>query len=215
MSMNLIFLGPPGAGKGTQAKKTVEQCSVPQLSTGDMLRAARKDGTALGKKAAGYMDSGKLVPDDLVVGIVKERIVRDDCSNGFILDGFPRTLGQAASLDRMLAEIDQKIDHVVDLVVDDEELVGRLTARRSCSACGNIYHLQFNPPPSPDTCECGKGLVQREDDNETTVRSRLEVYHSQTAPLQDHYEKQGLRRKIDGGGRGPDEVFSSIKEILG
>ncbi|MBW2262390.1 MAG: adenylate kinase [Deltaproteobacteria bacterium] len=213
--MNLIFLGPPGAGKGTQAKKTVEQCSVPQLSTGDMLRAARKDGTALGKKAAGYMDSGKLVPDDLVVGIVKERIVRDDCSNGFILDGFPRTLGQAASLDRMLAEIDQKIDHVVDLVVDDEELVGRLTARRSCSACGNIYHLQFNPPPSPDTCECGKGLVQREDDNETTVRSRLEVYHSQTAPLQDHYEKQGLRRKIDGGGRGPDEVFSSIKEILG
>lgn len=215
MSMNLIFLGPPGAGKGTQAKKTVEQYSVPQISTGDMLRAARKSGTPLGKEAAGYMDAGKLVPDDLVVGIVKERIVQDDCADGFILDGFPRTVGQAESLDRMLEEIGRRIDHVVDLVVDDEELVGRLTARRSCSACGKIYHLQFSPPPSADTCECGEGLVQREDDNETTVRSRLEVYHSQTAPLQDYYEKQGLRRKVDGGGRGPDEVYSSIKEILG
>lgn len=215
MSMNLIFLGPPGAGKGTQAKKTVDQYSVPQISTGDMLRAARKAGTPLGQEAATYMDSGKLVPDDLVVGIVKERIVLDDCAGGFILDGFPRTVGQAESLDRMLADIDRNIDHVIDLVVDDEELVGRLTARRSCTACGKIYHLQFNPPPSPDTCECGQALVQREDDNEKTVRNRLEVYHSQTAPLQDYYEKQGLRRKVEGGGRGPDEVYESIKEILG
>jgi adenylate kinase len=215
MGMNLIFLGPPGAGKGTQAKKTVEQYGVVQISTGDMLRAARKAGTPLGEEAARYMDAGKLVPDDLVVGIVRERIAQDDCAKGFILDGFPRTVGQAESLDSMLAEIGRAIDHVVDLVVDDEELVGRLTARRSCSSCGRIYHLQFSPPPSADTCECGSGLIQREDDNETTVRSRLEVYHSQTAPLQEYYEKKGLRRKVDGGGRGPDEVYSSIREILG
>lgn len=215
MSMNLIFLGPPGAGKGTQAKKTVDQYGVPQISTGDMLRAARKDGTPLGKDASTYMDAGKLVPDDLVVGIVKERIVQDDCATGFILDGFPRTVGQAQSLDVMLAEIGRKIDHVVDLVVDDEELVGRLTARRTCSSCGRIYHLKFNPPPSADTCECGNGLIQRADDNEETVRSRLEVYHSQTAPLQEYYGEKGLRRKVDGGGRGPDEVNTSIKEILG
>lgn len=215
MSMNLIFLGPPGAGKGTQAKRTVDRYKIPQISTGDMLRAARKEGTELGREAAGYMDAGKLVPDDLVVGIVGERIVKEDCSAGFILDGFPRTLGQAESLDRMLEEIGRGIDHVVDLVVDDEELVGRLTARRSCSECGRIYHLKFEPPPSPDACECGGGLVQREDDNEETVRNRLAVYHSQTAPLQEYYEKKGLRRRIEGGGRGPDEVYASIREILG
>jgi adenylate kinase len=215
MSLNLIFLGPPGAGKGTQAKKTVDQYSVPQISTGDMLREARKAGTELGQEAARYMDAGKLVPDDLVVGIVKERIVKDDCASGFILDGFPRTVGQAEALDVMLGDIGRSIDHVVDLVVDDEELVGRLTARRSCPECGKIYHLKFSPPPSADTCECGGELIQRKDDNEETVRSRLEVYHSQTAPLQQYYEKKGLRRKVEGGSRTPDEVYSSIREILG
>lgn len=214
MSLNLIFLGPPGAGKGTQAKKVVDNYNVVQVSTGDMLRAARKEGTELGNKAAEYMDSGKLVPDDLVVGIVGERITQDDCKRGFILDGFPRTVGQAESLDRMLDEIGRNIDHVVDLVVDDEELVGRLTARRSCGECGRIYHLEFNPPPQEGKCECGGSLIQRKDDNEQTVRQRLEVYHSQTAPLQDYYEKKGLRRKVDGGKRTPDEVYQSITEIL-
>lgn len=214
MSMNLIFLGPPGAGKGTQAKQVQDKYGVVQISTGDMLRAARKEGTELGTKAAEYMDSGKLVPDELVVGIVKERIVQDDCSDGFILDGFPRTVGQAESLDKMLEEIERKIDHVVDLVVDDDELVGRLTARRSCEACGKIYHLKFSPPPEPGKCECGGALIQRKDDNEETVRQRLDVYHSQTAPLQEYYENKGLRRKVDGGGRTPAEVLSSITEIL-
>jgi adenylate kinase len=215
MSLNLVFLGPPGAGKGTQAKKVVEDYHVPQVSTGDMLRAAREGGTELGKKAAEYMDAGKLVPDELVIGIVRERLGEDDCAQGFILDGFPRTVAQAESLDTMLDEIGRRLDHVVDIIVDDEELVGRLTARRSCGDCGRIYHLEFDPPPQPGTCECGGDLIQRKDDNEETVRQRLEVYHSQTAPLQEYYEKKGLRRKVDGGGRGPNEVYRSIKEILG
>jgi adenylate kinase len=215
MGLNLIFLGPPGAGKGTQAKKAVEDYGIVQISTGDMLREARKAATPLGREAARYMDAGKLVPDGLVVGIVRERIVKDDCADGFILDGFPRTVGQAEALDAMLGEIGRRIDHVVDLVVDDEELVGRLTARRSCPSCGKIYHLEFSPPPTPGTCACGTELIQREDDNEKTVRSRLEVYHAQTAPLQDYYGKKGLRRKVDGGGRGPSEVYESVKEILG
>ncbi len=215
MSRNLIFLGPPGAGKGTQAKKVVDACGIPQISTGDMLRAARKVGSSLGRKAAEYMDSGKLVPDELVIGIVKERIVLADCSDGFILDGFPRTVAQAESLDAMLSEIGRSIDHVVDLVVDDEELIGRLTARRSCEACGKIYHLEFSPPPKPDTCECGGKLIQRKDDNEKTVRQRLEVYHLQTSPLQEYYQDKGLRRKVDGGKRSPSQVYASIMEILG
>ncbi len=215
MGYNLIFLGPPGAGKGTQAKRVSSSLGVPQISTGDMLRAARKEGTPLGKEASRFMDSGKLVPDELVIGIVKERIVLPDCTAGFILDGFPRTVAQAGSLDAMLVGLGRKLDHVVDLMVDDEELVGRLTARRTCGSCGRIYHLEFDPPPKADACACGGNLVQREDDNEKTVRSRLEVYHAQTAPLQDYYGKKGLRRKVDGGGgRGPDAVFAAIREVL-
>ena len=215
MGQNLVFLGPPGAGKGTQAKRVCDALGVPQISTGDMLRAARKQGTPLGKEASKFMDSGKLVPDELVIGIVKERIALPDCEPGFILDGFPRTVAQAENLDRMLAGVGRKLDHVVDLIVDDEELVGRLTARRTCGSCGRIFHLMFDPPPTAGACACGGKLVQREDDNEKTVRSRLEVYHSQTAPLQDYYQEKGLRRKLDGGGgMSPDAVFAAIKEVL-
>ncbi|SHE72442.1 Adenylate kinase [Desulfacinum infernum DSM 9756] len=213
--MNIILLGPPGAGKGTQAKRLIDAYGIPQISTGDMLRAALKEGTPLGLEAKKYMDKGALVPDEVVVGLVKERIQQDDCKNGYMLDGFPRNVSQAETLDKMLSELGQSIDHVVCIDVPDEELVKRLTGRRTCRDCGAGFHVMFDPPKKDGVCDkCGGELYQRDDDNETTVKSRLKVYGDQTKPLIDYYEKQGKLRKIDGVGS-IDEIFARIKAVLG
>lgn len=214
--MELILLGPPGAGKGTQAKKLIGVASIPQISTGDMLRAAVSEGTELGKKAKEYMDAGKLVPDSVVIGLVQERLQKDDCAKGYMLDGFPRTVPQAETLEKMLEGMGRKVDNVLLLDVEDEELVARITGRRTCPKCGAIYHLLFSPPPEEDTCSCGaKGLVQRADDNETTVRERLAAYHDQTAPLIQFYDERGLLKKVSGTGKTPDQVFDQAKQVLG
>ncbi|MBC7356977.1 MAG: adenylate kinase [Desulfacinum sp.] len=213
--MNIILLGPPGAGKGTQAKRLIDAYGIPQISTGDMLRAALKEGTPLGLEAKKYMDKGALVPDEVVVGLVKERIQQDDCKNGYMLDGFPRNVSQAETLDKMLSELGQSIDHVVCIDVPDEELVKRLTGRRTCRDCGAGFHVMFDPPKKDGVCDkCGGELYQRDDDNEATVKSRLKVYGDQTKPLIDYYEKQGKLRKIDGVGS-IDEIFARIKAVLG
>ena len=214
--MNLILLGPPGAGKGTQAKKLIDVTGVPQISTGDMLRAAVAEGTALGVEAKKYMDAGQLVPDEVVIGLVEERLGKDDCARGFMLDGFPRTVPQAERLDQMLGGVGRELDHVLLLDVEDEELVRRITGRRTCGSCGAIWHVEFNPPPAPDTCSCGaKDLRQRADDNEETVRERLAAYHDQTAPLVDYYDGKGLVRKVSGTGKAPNEVFALARGALG
>jgi len=212
--MDLIFLGPPGAGKGTQAKMLVERYGIPQVSTGDILRAAVAEGTDLGKKAKEYMEAGKLVPDEVVIGIIEERLKQSDCEKGFILDGFPRTVPQAEALDKVLEKMGRKIDHVLTLDVPEEELIKRLTGRRTCKKCGAMYHTIFNPPKVEGVCDkCGGELYQRPDDNEETVRSRLSVYEQQTRPLIDFYEKKGLVRKIDGRGE-IKEIFDQIVKIL-
>jgi len=214
--MNLILLGPPGAGKGTQAKKLIEVASIPQISTGDMLRAAVKEGTDLGRKAKEFMDAGQLVPDGVVIGLVEERIRKPDCEKGFMLDGFPRTVPQAETLERMLDGMGRRIENVLLLDVDDEELVGRITGRRTCGRCGAIYHLVYTPPPAEDTCSCGqRGLVQRADDNEVTVRERLTAYHEQTSPLIAFYSARGVLKKVSGTGKKPGEVFAQAREALG
>jgi adenylate kinase len=213
--MNLILLGPPGAGKGTQAKKLVETYGIPQISTGDMLREAVKNQTELGMEAKKYMDAGQLVPDEVVIGLVKERLSKPDCDQGFMLDGFPRTVGQAEELDKVLAEMNKDIDHVVSIEVPNEELMGRLTGRRTCKQCGAGYHVIFDPPKVEGKCDkCGGELYQRDDDNEATVSNRLKVYESQTKPLIDYYQGKGLLRPIDGVG-GIDEIFGRIKAVLG
>lgn len=204
--MNLILFGPPGAGKGTQAQFIVERLGVPQVSTGDMLRSAVKAQTPLGIKAKEIMESGGLVSDELVLGIVRDRLAQSDCDYGFVLDGFPRTIFQADALDKMLVEIGREIDHVISLDLDDAQIVQRLSGRRACSGCGKGYHLTYDPPKSVDLCDlCGSALVQREDDQELTIINRLNVYALQTAPLKDYYERSGLLRHIDGTG--------SIKDI--
>ena len=181
--MNIILLGPPGAGKGTQAKMLVDKYAIPQISTGDILRAAVKEGTPLGKEAKSYMDKGALVPDSVVIGIVEERIQEPDCQKGYMLDGFPRTVPQAEALDGMLNKLDSQIDHVVSIEVANEELVQRLTGRRTCRECGAGFHVMFDPPKQEGVCDkCGGELYQRDDDNVETVTSRLEVYGSQTLP---------------------------------
>lgn len=213
--VNIIMLGPPGAGKGTQAKMLVERLGIPQISTGDMLRAAVKEGTELGKKAKEYMDAGKLVPDEVVIGIVKERLAQPDCEKGFILDGFPRTIPQAEALDRVLEELGKGIDYVINIAVPNEELITRLTGRRTCRQCGAMYHVVFNPPKVEGKCDkCGGELYQRDDDKEETIRQRLEVYQAQTAPLIEYYEKKGVLYNIDGTGS-IEEIFQSILKVLG
>jgi len=212
--MNIILLGPPGAGKGTQAKMLVERYGIPQISTGDILRAAVKEGTRMGKEAKSYMDKGELVPDKVVIGIVEERIQQPDCDKGYMLDGFPRTVPQAEALDRMLNNLSSQIDHVVSIEVDNKELVKRLTGRRTCRDCGAGFHIMFDPPKQEGVCDkCGGELYQRDDDNVATVTSRLEVYEAQTLPLIDYYQAQDKVRSIDGVGE-IKGIFGRITQVL-
>jgi len=197
--MKLILLGPPGAGKGTQAKMLMDNFGIPQISTGDILRAAVKEGTPMGLKAKSFMDGGQLVPDEVVVGIVRERLQKADCEKGFILDGFPRTVPQADALQDALSALGRRLDTVISLDVDVEALVERLTGRRTCPNCGRGFHVKFDPPRVPGKCDfCGADLYQRDDDQETTIRQRLEVYTNQTSPLVDYYRRSGLLTVIDG-----------------
>jgi len=212
--MNLILLGPPGAGKGTQAKRLMDKYSLPQISTGDILRAAVKDGTEMGQKAKKFMDAGQLVPDEVVIGIIDDRLKEPDCKNGYLLDGFPRTVAQAEALDDVLARMGSKIDQVISIEVPEEELVKRLTGRRTCRDCGAGFHLVFDPPQKEGVCDkCGGQLFQRDDDNEATVKNRLKVYNDQTQPLIDYYRAKGLLRPIEGQG-GIEEVFERITSVL-
>jgi len=212
--MNLILLGPPGAGKGTQAQRMVDRYHIPQISTGDILRAAVKDKTPLGVKAKGFMDQGKLVPDELVVGIIEERLKTADCHPGFILDGFPRTIAQAEALQPILSKMGRSIDHVVNIEVEDEELVRRLTGRRTCKNCGAMFHIVFHAPKREGVCDrCGGTLYQREDDKEETIRTRLKEYQKQTAPLIQYYQRKKTLRSIQGVG-GQEQIFERIVRLL-
>ncbi len=215
--MRIVLLGGPGSGKGTQAKKLTVKYGIPQISTGDIFRAAVKEGTPMGMKAKEYMDKGELVPDDVVVGVVEERLAKPDLDPGFMLDGFPRTLPQAEALDKIMTGMQKPIDHAVLVDVPDEELMKRLTGRRTCrnSDCGKMYHVMFNPPKKEGICDaCGSELYQRDDDSEATIRERLNVYNEQTAPLIDYYEKKGLLRRVEGVGP-IDGIFEKIVRILG
>ncbi|MBS4024174.1 MAG: adenylate kinase [Clostridia bacterium] len=213
--MKLLLMGPPGAGKGTQAEKMVEKLAIPHISTGDMFRNAIKEGTQLGKKTKEFMDQGKLVPDEVTIGIVKERLQQSDCNLGFLLDGFPRTVGQAEALEQILAELDMNLDKVVDIHVDKQKLVDRLTGRRICRGCGAAYHIIFNPPNGLEKCDkCGGELYQRSDDNVETAENRLGVYGEQTKPLQDFYQTKGLLVTIDGD-KPMEEVLADIGQALG
>jgi len=197
--MKIVLLGPPGAGKGTQAAMLVQKFAIPQISTGDMLRAAVKAQSPMGLKAKACMDAGALVPDEVVVGIVRERLQEADCQAGFILDGFPRTVPQADELKNVLAELGKELDSVVSLVVDTDALVERLTGRRTCVACGKGFHLKFDPPGADGKCSvCGGDLMHRDDDREETIRNRMDVYRQQTAPLENYYRNEGLLKSIDG-----------------
>ena len=213
--MDLILLGPPGAGKGTQAKLMVDKWKIPQVSTGDILRSAVREGAALGVEAKGFMDRGELVPDRVVIGIIAERLKEEDAADGFILDGFPRTLPQAEALQNILDDLGRDTDHVISIEVDDEELVTRLTGRRMCKGCGESFHVVFNPSVREGVCDrCGGELYQRDDDKEDTIRQRLAVYSEQTQPLITYYEKQGKLRRIKGTGSIQD-IFSRVLEAAG
>ena len=213
--LRTILLGPPGAGKGTQAAKIVEKYVVPHISTGDIFRENIKKGTELGKKAQEYMNRGELVPDDLVIEIATTRLLEDDCRNGFLLDGFPRTVYQAEKLDEFLAARDSKIDKVLDIAVEKDELIARLTGRRVCKACGASFHVVNIPPKKEGVCDfCGGELIQRADDNLETVTNRIDVYEAQTIPLVEYYEKAGNLVHIDGS-TGLENVFADIVSALG
>ncbi|WP_090872392.1 adenylate kinase [Oceanobacillus limi] len=212
--MNLILMGLPGAGKGTQAEKINEKYNIPHISTGDMFRLAIKEGTELGKKAKSFMDQGDLVPDDVTIGIVKERLSKDDCENGFLLDGFPRTIAQAESLQNLLSEMNQSIDHVIHVNVPEEILVERLTGRRICPTCGKAYHVIYNPPKEEGICDRdGSTLIQRDDDSADTVKNRLAVNIEQTKPLLDFYEEKGYLVSVNGD-QEIDQVFQDIQQHI-
>jgi adenylate kinase len=212
--VNVVLLGAPGAGKGTQAAKMVEEFGLAHISTGDMFRKAVADGTAMGVEAKRYMDAGELVPDEVVIGIVKERLAEPDCEAGFILDGFPRTLGQADALSVALESMGKKLDAVISIEVPRDVLIERLTARRQCRDCGRIYNVITDPPPADGRCEdCGGEIYQRDDDTVATVTNRLDVYEANTAPLIEYYRSAGLLREIDGD-RAPDEVFADVAAVM-
>ncbi|GGE84290.1 adenylate kinase [Priestia taiwanensis] len=213
--MNLILMGLPGAGKGTQAEKIIEKYHIPHISTGDMFRAAIKDGTELGLKAKSYMDQGNLVPDEVTIGIVRERLGKDDCKNGFLLDGFPRTVAQASALQTILEDLDRKLHYVLNIDVDPSVLVARLTGRRICKECGSTYHLIYNAPVKEGVCDkCGGELYQRSDDNEETVTNRLNVNIEQSKPLLDFYGERGYVKTINGE-QDINKVFDDVNAIIG
>lgn len=213
--MNLVLMGLPGAGKGTQAERIVEKYNIPHISTGDMFRAAIKEGTELGMKAKSFMDQGALVPDEVTIGIVKERLGKDDCKQGFLLDGFPRTVPQAEALEVLLTELDRQIHYVINIDVDTSKLMERLTGRRICKSCGATYHMVFNPPAEEGVCDkCGGELYQRSDDNAETVGNRLEVNIKQTQPLLDFYSEKGYLENINGD-QDIEDVFKDLDRLLG
>lgn len=213
--MKIIMLGAPGAGKGTQAKMIADKYGIPHVSTGDIFRANIKEGTQLGKEAKTYMDKGLLVPDELTVKILLDRVAKEDCKNGYVLDGFPRTIPQAEVLDKALAELGDAIDYAIDVDVPDENIIRRMSGRRACLACGATYHIEHIPPKQEGICDrCGKELVLRDDDKPETVKKRLDVYHEQTQPLIDFYTKKGVLKTVDGTVDMKD-VFAAIVEILG
>ncbi|MGE6260791.1 adenylate kinase [Heyndrickxia sporothermodurans] len=212
--MNLVLMGLPGAGKGTQAERIVDKYAIPHISTGDMFRAAMKEGTELGLQAKSFIDKGELVPDEVTIGIVRERLSKDDCQKGFLLDGFPRTVPQAEALETILRDLNKKIDYCININVDKEILMGRLTGRRICKNCGATYHLVFNPPSEAGVCDrCGGELYQRADDNEETVQNRLDVNIKQTKPLLDFYAGLGYLQTIDGE-QDINKVFADINKLL-
>ncbi len=213
-NVNLVLMGLPGAGKGTQAERIVEKYNIPHISTGDMFRAAIKESTELGLQAKSFMDKGELVPDEVTIGIVRERLSQDDCSQGFLLDGFPRTVAQAEALEKILTDLDRQLQYVINIDVDKNILMDRLTGRRICKSCGATYHLVFNPPAVNDVCDrCGGELYQRADDNEETVQNRLDVNLKQTQPLLDFYEAKGYVRNINGQ-QDINLVFEDINKLL-
>lgn len=213
--MKIVMLGAPGAGKGTQAKKIAEKYQIPHVSTGDIFRSNIKEGTELGKKAKAYMDQGALVPDELTIGMLMDRIGKEDCKNGYVLDGFPRTIPQAESLTKALSERSQKIDYAINVDVPDENIVNRMSGRRACTSCGATYHIVYNPPKTSDVCDvCGEKLVLRDDDKPETVKKRLSVYHEQTQPLIDYYKEAGVLVNVDGT-QDLNKVFADIAAVLG
>ncbi len=213
--MKIVMLGAPGAGKGTQAKKIAEKYGVPHISTGDIFRANIKNNTELGKKAKEYMDQGLLVPDELTLDLIMDRFKQDDCKDGYVLDGFPRTIPQAEALTKALTEAGEKLDFAINVEVPDENIVTRMSGRRACLACGGTYHIVFNPTKQEGVCDsCGGGLVLRDDDKPETVAKRLNVYHDQTSPLIEYYKGQGILKDVDGT-KDVAEVFNDIVGILG
>ena len=213
--MKIIMLGAPGAGKGTQAKKIAEKYQIPHISTGDIFRANIKGGTELGMKAKTFMDQGMLVPDEITIGMLMDRIGQEDCINGYVLDGFPRTIPQAESLTKALAERGEKVDYAINVDVPDENIINRMSGRRACLGCGATYHITFNPPVKEGICDtCGQELVLRDDDKPETVKKRLDVYHQQTQPLIDYYKNAEVLAEVDGT-QPTDAVFQGIVEILG
>jgi adenylate kinase len=212
--MKIVMLGAPGAGKGTQAKRIAEKCGIPHISTGDIFRANIKAGTELGKKAKAYIDQGALVPDEVTIGMLMDRIHQADCEKGYVLDGFPRTIPQAESLTEALKAEGEKIEAAVDIEVPDENIVRRMGGRRACLNCGATYHVVFNPPKKEDVCDtCGSALVLREDDKPETVQKRLKVYHEQTQPLIEYYGAAGVLKTVDGT-KSMDQVFDDIMGLL-
>ena len=212
--MKIIMLGAPGAGKGSQASRIAKEYQLPHISTGDIFRANLKEETELGKRAKSFMDKGELVPDDITIAMLLERIHKEDCKNGYILDGFPRTIPQAEALKEALAKKDEKIDLALDVEASDELIIKRMAGRRTCPACGAIYHIVTLPPKTDGICDrCGADLIQRKDDNEETVKNRLKIYHEVTEPLISYYKKEGILEEIDGAEE-LDKVFEKVKRII-